>query len=356
MPLVRPFTTSLGVDRNVEHVIIRLDAEGLTGWGECVAEAGPFYSGETVATAWHILQDFLTPLLLGASLSGIEQACGLMARVRGNRMAKAGLEAALWDIFAQAQDRSLASILGARRKKIDAGITIGIQASVDDLLRAAETYLAQGYRRVKIKIRPGNDIESVQALRREFPKLGLHVDANGAYRLTDIDMFELLEDCGLRLVEQPLHHEDLCDHAALQREISTPVGLDESVCSLGDARAACALGSCRAINIKPGRVGGILEAVRIHDMCAAKQIPVWHGGMLETGIGRAGAVALAALPNFTLPADISAGRRYYRHDIIEPAFELNPDGTLDVPDGPGIGVRVLTRRLERFTVCKKQYT
>ena len=355
MPLVSPFATSMGTDFDVEHIIVRIDAEGLTGWGECVAEATPFYSGETVATAWHMLQDFLIPLIIGKNLSSIDPALALFANIRGNRMAKAGLEAALWDLFAKAQNVSLSAMLGGEKKEIAVGVSIGIQPSVSELLRKIEAYLAEGYQRVKIKIAPENDILFVDAIRKEFYAISLQVDANSAYELTHLDVFRRLDDYNLLLIEQPLGYDDLYDHSRLQRELTTPIGLDESICSLNDTRAALALESCRAINIKPGRVGGFTEAQRIHDYCASKKIPVWHGGMLETGIGRAGNIALASLPNFILPADISASKRYYKHDIIEPAFTVDAKGMTTVPTAPGIGVDVNTKMLEKVTV-KKLYT
>jgi len=355
MPLVAPFTTSMGTDLDVEHIIIRVDAEGLTGWGECVAEAAPFYSGETVTTAWHVLQDFLLPAVLGKKLSGIDQANDFMARVRGHRMAKAGLEAALWDVFAKSRNASLATMLNGTKHTVAVGISIGMQPTVAELIRRVEAFRAEGYAQVKIKIAPGNDIETVKALRREFPHIPLQVDANAAYKLSDIALLKKLDDYSLRLIEQPLHHEDLLDHAELQRQIATTVALDESICSLHTARAACALKSCRAMNIKPGRVGGLSEAVRIHALCAAHHIPVWHGGMLETGIGRAANLALASLENFTLPADIYADGRHYSEDIVESPCTLNADSTLNVPTGPGIGVQVRLARLEQVTATREVF-
>lgn len=254
-------------------------------------------------------------------------------------MAKAGLEAALWDLLAKADNVSLSRMLGGTRKKIDVGVSIGIQPSVDALIRKVEGYLAEGYRRIKIKIAPGDDLQYVEALRRRFPDLLLQVDANSAYRLEDIGIFRKMDGYGLLLIEQPLGYEDIYDHSKLQRELKTPICLDESIHSLDDTRAAIELDSCRVINIKPGRVGGFTESILIHDYCASRGIPVWHGGMLESGIGRAGNVALASLPNFTLPGDISASSRYYTEDIVEPAFYVNSDGTMDVPQNPELGSR-----------------
>jgi o-succinylbenzoate synthase len=356
MELVSPFVTSMGTEYDEEHIIVQVDGEGITGWGESVAEGTPYYSYETVQTAWHILRDFLIPSLLGKNLTGIDDAITRYAQVRGHMMAKAGLEAALWDAFAKTQNLSLSKKLGGVRSKVDVGVSIGIQSSEDVLVKKVEGYLAEGYKRIKIKIAPGNDIQFVQALRKEFPGLRLQVDANSAYTLEDIGLFKRMDEFQLQLIEQPLGYEDIFDHSKLQRELKTPICLDESIHSLDDTRAAIELNSCRIINIKPGRVGGFTESKRIHDYCASMKIPVWHGGMLESGIGRAGNVALASLPNFILPGDISASKRYYKEDIVEPEFVVNPDGTMDVPVKPGIGVEVNMKMLDRVTVKKEVYT
>jgi o-succinylbenzoate synthase len=353
MVLVSPFVTSMGTEYDEEHIIVRVDGEGVTGWGESVAEGTPYYSYETVPTAWHILGDFLIPSVLGVNFSGIDDALALYAKVRGHMMAKAGIEAALWDAMAKAQGISLSKMLGGTRAKVDVGVSIGIQSSVDVLIKKVESYLAEGYKRIKIKIAPGNDIQYVAALRKEFPGLLLQVDANSAYTLEDIALFRKMDDYNLLLIEQPLGYEDIYDHSKLQRELKTPVCLDESIHSLDDTRAAIELDSCRIINIKPGRVGGFTESKLIHDYCASKKVPVWHGGMLESGIGRAGNVALASLPNFTLPGDISASKRYYKEDIVEPEFTVNTDGTMNVPTGPGIGVEVNMKMLKKVTVKSK---
>lgn len=353
--LVAPFVTSMGVETDEEHIIVRVDADGVTGWGESVAEGTPFYSYETTETAWHILRDFLIPAVLGQDLSSVAEAIALWARVRGHMMAKAGLESALWDAFAKAQGVSLSRLLGGTRERIDVGVSIGIQPSPADLVKKVTGYLEEGYQRIKIKIAPGSDLEYVRAVRREYPDILFQVDANSAYELGDVDIFRAMDGYGLLLIEQPLSHDDIYDHSKLQRELKTPICLDESIHSVADARAALELKSCRVINIKPGRVGGFTESRRIHDLCASQQIPVWHGGMLESGIGRAGNVALASLPNFTLPGDISASKRYYRQDIVEPAFEVARDGTMAVPTGPGIGVEVVPDRLEKVTVRRQEF-
>jgi O-succinylbenzoate synthase len=353
--LVAPFVTSMGVETDEEHIIVRVDADGVTGWGESVAEGTPFYSYETTQTAWHILRDFLVPAVLGRDIAGVDEAIALNARVRGHMMAKAGLESALWDAFAKTRGVSLSQMLGGTRPRIDVGVSIGIQPSPAELLTKVAGYLQEGYRRIKIKIAPGSDLAYVRAVRREYPDIPFQVDANSAYQLSDLDTFKAMDDENLLLIEQPLSHEDIYDHSKLQRELKTPICLDESIHSVADARAALELKSCRVINIKPGRVGGYTESRLIHDLCASQDVPVWHGGMLESGIGRAGNVALASLPNFTLPGDISASKRYYKEDIVAPEFEVAPDGTMAVPTGPGIGVEVLPDRLDKVTVRREEF-
>jgi O-succinylbenzoate synthase len=353
--LVSPFATSMGTEFDVEHIIVRVEADGVIGWGECVAPASPYYSYETVQTAWHILQDFLIPSILGKNLSSINDFNKLFKTVRGHNMAKAGLEAALWDVFAKAKNLSLSKMLGGNRDKIDVGVSIGIQKSESELIKKVNGYLDEGYKRIKIKISPGKDIHYIKAVRKEFSNILLQVDANSSYRLEDVKLFKEMDNYNLLLIEQPLSYDDIYDHSKLQREIKTPICLDESIHSIDDTRAAIELNSCRVINIKPGRVGGFTESKLIHDYCASKNIPVWHGGMLESGIGRAGNVALASLPNFTLPGDISASKRYYKEDIVEPEFLINPDGTMDVPTNPGLGVEVNLIKLKKVTVSKKEF-
>jgi O-succinylbenzoate synthase len=353
--LVSPFVTSMGTEYDEEHIIVRVDADGVTGWGESVAEGTPFYSYETVPTAWHILKDFLIPSVLGKNIASVDEAIAGYAKVRGHMMAKAGLEAALWDAFAKTRGISLSKMLGGTRKKIDVGVSIGIQDSVAGLIHKIDGYLAEGYKRIKIKIAPGFDLQFVEAVRKNFPGILFQVDANSAYTLDDIGIFKKMDNYDLLLIEQPLGYEDIFDHSKLQRELKTPICLDESIHSLDDTRAAIELDSCRIINIKPGRVGGFTESKLIHDYCASMNIPVWCGGMLESGIGRAGNVALASLSNFTLPGDISASKRYYTEDIVDPEFVVNPDGTMDVPTKPGIGVEVNMKMLEKVTVRSESY-
>lgn len=355
MKLVSPFTTSTGTEYDEEHIIVRVESEGLTGWGECVTGGTPFYSYETVQTAWHLLQDFIIPSILWKNISTIDEALKLNSNIRGHRMAKAGLEAALWDVFAKSKNISLSKMLCGTRNKIDVGVSIGIQSTEQELIKKVSGYLNEGYKRIKIKISPGYDIQFVKALRKEFPDILLQVDANSAYELRHISLFKEMDNYNLLLIEQPLGYEDIYDHSKLQKEIKTPICLDESIHSLDDTRAAIELDSCRVINIKPGRVGGFTESKLIHDYCASKKIPVWHGGMLETGIGRAGNVALASLSNFTLPGDISASKRYYKEDIVDPEFIINKDGTMEVPTKPGIGVEVNIGRLNKVTVRKEAF-
>lgn len=355
MELVSPFRTSMGVEYDEEHIIYKVESEGITGWGESVAEATPFYSYETVTTAWHILKDFLIPDIIGKNLQNISDAIAIWEKVRGHRMAKAGLEAALWDLFAKSKNLSLSKYLGGTREKIDVGVSIGIQSDENELINKVENYLGEGYKRIKIKIAPGEDIQYIKSLRREFPDILLQVDANSAYKLSDSNLFKEMDNYGLLLIEQPLAYDDIYEHSKLQKEIKTPICLDESIHSLADTKAAIELNSCKIINIKPGRVGGFIESKLIHDYCMSKNIPVWHGGMLESGIGRAGNVALASLQNFTLPGDISASKRYYKNDIIEPEFIINSDGTMDVPKMPGIGVNINQKMLDSVTVRKELF-
>jgi len=355
LELVTPFSTSMGTENAIEHLIVRIDAEGMTGWGECVAGSNPFYTYETVQTGWHILEEFLIPSILGKHFSMFDNVKKIFGPVRGHMMAKAGIETAIWDWFAKAKGISLSKMIGGVRNKIDVGVSIGIQSSPEELIKKVDSYLKEGYRRIKIKISPGNDIQFIKVLRKEFPNLLLQVDANSAYSLDDVNTFREMDNYNLLLIEQPLGYDDIYEHSKLQKEIKTPICLDESIHSLNDTRTAIELGSCKVINIKPGRVGGFAEAKLIHDYCASKNISVWHGGMLESGIGRAGNIALASLSNFTLPGDISASKRYYKEDIVEPEFVLNDDGTIDVPTNTGIGVDVNIEKLDKVTVRKESF-
>ena len=354
MRLTAPFETSFGVEHDRQCVIVSVQAGGLTGWGECPASGTFGYSYETTTTVWHALKDFLIPQMLGQP-ADVAKTVEIGEYLRGHPMARHGLEAAVWDIAAQANGVSLSKALGGTRDRVAVGVSIGIQPSASALLDKIEGYLAQGYGRIKIKIKPGYDLEIVKQVRARYPKLLLQVDANSAYRLPDSPLFEGLDEYKLLLIEQPFGWDDIYEHSKLQPLIDTPICLDESIHSLGHAQLAIELGACKIINIKPARVSGFAESRRIHDLCAARDVPVWCGGMLETGIGRAGNVALASLPNFTLPGDISASNRYYVEDIAEPPFTLNPDSTLTVPTTPGLGVTVNLKKLDEFTVQRESF-
>jgi O-succinylbenzoate synthase len=318
--------------------------------GECVADANPYYSSETTATAWHIIRDFLAPLVLGQTFDHPRDLYPAMRHVRGHQMAKAALEMATWDLYGHQQQVPLSSLLGGTRRQIESGVSIGIQDTLEALADRIAEERAAGYRRIKIKIKPGWDVNALEMVRSRFDGLPLMVDANGAYTLADAPHLRVLDRFALMMIEQPLDYDDLRDHAALQRQITTPICLDESIASVRAGEAAIAMGACRIINIKPGRVGGHAESIRLHDAAAARGIPVWHGGMLESGIGRAHNIHLSTLPNFRLPGDIAASRRYFVPDLIEPPIEVDPDGTIAVPDGPGIGVTVVPERVTRATL------
>jgi len=353
LPLVHPFETSFGREEVRQTLVVAVRSEGLTGWGEAATSAGPWYEYETVETCWHVLSDFLGPLVKGQEVAVPEDAARLMTPVRGHNLAKMGLEAAVWDLLGQAAGRSVAHMLGGSRERVPVGVSIGVQASVPALLDRIAGFWAQGYSRVKCKIRPGWDVDVVRQVRRRFPDVPLMADANSAYTLADAQHLAALDEFDLTMIEQPLAHDDLVDHAELQRRLRTPICLDESVPSLAAARAALALGSGRIVNIKPGRVGGLTVARAIHDLCRVQGVPVWCGGMLETGIGRAHNVALASLPGFLLPGDISASARYFHEDVVEPAFVVEDDGTMRVPAGPGIGVVV---QLDRLYTATRRWT
>lgn len=355
MPLVAPFETSFGVETEREGLIVTLRGGGLAGRGEVVASRDPGYSPETARTEWHILADFIVPKVLGKEFGDVETLEAAYDAVRGHPMAKAGIQAALYDLLGQAQNKSIQQLLGGTAAAVKVGVSVGIQASPQALVDRVGRYLQDGYKRVKIKIKPGRDIEDARAVRAAFPDLLLQVDANSAYTLEQAGVIKQLDELSLLLIEQPLSEDDIFDHAKLQPQLRTPICLDESILSARHARWAHELGACKIINIKPGRVGGMREGVRIHDYCAGVGITVWHGGMLETGVGRAANLALASLPNFSLPGDISATRRYWKEDIVDEVFELNPDGTITVPTRPGLGVTVNEKVLEKVTLRKEVY-
>jgi o-succinylbenzoate synthase len=349
MPLVAPFQTSFGTTTLRRIVLIEAEVDGIIGWGESTAGEDPYYCYETVETAWHILRDHLWPIIKGKEFATAADVSAILAQVRGHNMAKAGLEIAIWDAEAKQKNVPLAKLLGGTRAEISSGVSIGIQPSIPELLAKVEKELAAGYQRIKIKIKPGQDVEPTKALRERFPRIRLMVDANSAYRLEDAPLLKKLDPYYLIMIEQPLGHDDIYSHAQLQRELETPICLDECIHDIEHARAAIEIGACKIINIKLGRVGGHTQARAIHDLCQAKSIPVWCGGMLESGIGRAHNIAMSTLPNFTLPGDVSASKRYWTEDIIEPEVEVTRQGTIKVPTGPGIGYTPRIDRIEKLT-------
>ncbi len=355
MRLVAPFETSFGVELDRDCIILMLRGGGLIGWGECVAGMSPGYSYETTMTAWHVLTDFFVPAILGSEIVEIEDLRDRLRVFKGHPLARAGLEMALWDLLAQAAGKPLATILGGVREAVPVGVSVGIQKDVDLLVETVGQFIAEGYDRIKIKIKPGRDVGDVRAVRETFPELKLQVDANSAYSIEDAVSIEALDDFDLLLIEQPLAEDDLIDHSKLQARLKTPICLDESILSVRHARQALEIDACRIINIKPARVGGLSEARSIHNLCLESNIPVWCGGMLETGIGRASNLAIASLPGFILPGDISATDRYYVEDIADPPFVLNPDSTIDVPSRPGLGVEVLNDKLDRVTLRREVF-
>jgi O-succinylbenzoate synthase len=348
-PLVQPFRTSFGTQLERPCILVAVYSEGLVGWGECVAHSDPGYSYETIATAWHVLSDFLIPPLLGRSITSPGQVAATFEWVRGHPMAKASLENAIWDLLAQAQGAPLSKLLGGQRERVEVGVSIGIQPTLAQLLDRVDQFIDQGYRRIKIKIEPGWELEPLSHIRQRHPALKLMADANSAFSLADAPLFRQMDELNLLMIEQPLHYDDIADHARLQAQLSTPLCLDESIHSPLHARWAIEIKACRIINLKVGRVGGLSNALTIHQLSLEAGIPLWCGGMLETGVGRAVNLHLAALPNFRLPGDISATERYYVEDIAAPNFHLNPaDSTITVPTGPGIGVAVLPDRLQKY--------
>lgn len=352
MPLVSPFETSFGRETNRQCVIVEIHSEGLVGWGECVATRDPGYNYETTGTAMHILRDFIAPLLLGQDVKDALDFQYRVSGIRGHHLAKAGVEMAIWDLLGKREGKSLREMLGGVRDKVEVGVSIGIQESAQSLVRSAAEYVRQGYARVKIKIKPGRDVGDASAVRKEFPNLRLQVDANSAYSMDDAPRLKPLDELNLLLIEQPLFEDDIWDHHKFQEQFETPVCLDESIVSPRHARYAIEMKACKIINIKAGRLGGLSQAVMVHDLCEQAGMPVWCGGMLETGIGRASNLALASLPNFVLPGDISASDRYYERDITNERFVLNSDSTIDVPGGVGLGVTIEREALRSFTLEK----
>jgi O-succinylbenzoate synthase len=356
LALLHPFETSFGRTTERHIIVIRVeDADGAEGWGECVADESPFYSEEWTESAWAVLEHFLIPAVMGVELESASRIDGLFAHIRGNRMAKAAIETAVWDLEARRREMPLWRLLGGTRRAIPCGVSIGLQPTTDALLAKIERELAAGYQRIKIKIKPGHDVDLVRAVRERYPDILLMADANSAYTLGDFGILKELDAFDLMMIEQPLAHDDIADHAKLQRQIATAVCLDESIRSAADARDAIDRGACRVINIKLGRVGGHLEARRVEQECREQGIPVWCGGMLEAGIGRAHNIALSTLEGFILPGDVSASARYWDEDIIDPPVTVSASGTIMPPDAPGIGFSVKRDRIENLTVRKKTF-
>lgn len=348
MTMKNPFVTSFGSIQEKEFFLIEVfDEDGNTGWGESAAFQAPWYTEETVQTTLHMIRDFLIPLLLNKEISHPDEVSEVFSSIRKNNMAKATVEGAIWDLYAKRNKKSLAQVLGGVAKKIEVGISIGIQTSIDKLLERVDHYIEEGYKRIKVKIKPGYDIEVIRKLREAFPTVPLMADANSSYTLDDIELLKQLDNYHLLMIEQPLASDDIVDHAKLQKQLNTPICLDESILSVEDARKAIELGSTKVINIKIARVGGLTEAKKIHDFCKEKGVPVWCGGMLEAGIGRAHNIALTSLPNFILPGDTAGSSHYWEEDIISPEIVV-VDGFIEVPKGNGIGFEPNMTVIERY--------
>ena len=351
MPLVHFFETSFSRTYSRDIILVEVTSEGITGWGEVTAGENPFYNEEWTDSAWLILRNYAGPRVLGRDLTSAEDVYPLTAHIRGHNMARAGLEVAVWDLEARINNVPLwKQIGGGARREIPCGVSIGIQDSVEQLFEKIETELAAGYQRIKMKIKPGWDVDVVRRVRERFPSIKLMADANSAYTLADIDHLKKLDDFYLMMIEQPLSHDDIIDHAVLQSKLQTPICLDECLRNAHQAEQAISMRACGIINIKLGRVGGFREAKRLHDVAQAAGIPVWCGGMLEAGIGRAHNVALASLPNFVLPGDVSASKRYWKQDIIQPAVETTARGTIELRDEPGFGYALDPDYIRSITV------
>jgi O-succinylbenzoate synthase len=355
MPLVHFFETSFGRITMRRIVLVRVEADGLTGWGEVTCGEAPLYNYETTDTAWHILRDFLIPGTVGKECAAPGDLVARFRPIRGHNMAKGALECALWHIESQQKNLPLAHLVGGTLQQIPCGVSIGIQNSIEELLEKVEREVAAGYQRIKVKIKPGWDVKVLERIREKFPRILLMADANSAYSLADLAHLKEFDRFYLMMIEQPLGWDDLLDHAKLQREIQTPICLDESIHTADDARKALEIGAGKIINIKLGRVGGYTVARHIHDVCRAKNVPVWCGGMLESGIGRAHNIAMSALPGFTLPGDVSASQRYWAEDIIDPEVTVSAQGTIEVPPTVGLGFTPNLERIEKATVRKEAF-
>jgi O-succinylbenzoate synthase len=353
MPLVHFFETSFGRIYNRRILLATVHCEGVEGWGECVAGENPFYASEWIESAWPTLTKYLIPTLLGKSIESARECPALFAKVRGHRMAKAALENALWDAEAAQKQLPLWKLLGGTRRQIPCGVSIGIQDSVERLLEKIETELAAGYRRIKVKVKPGWDINVLERIRARWADITLSCDANSAYTLDQVEHLRKFDQFHLLMIEQPLWHDDIYYHARLQKELRTAICLDESIVSARGAAFAADVGACRMVNIKVGRVGGFSQALSIHDVCQSRNIPVWCGGMLESGVGRAHNIALSTLANFSLPGDVSASKRYWKEDIVDPEVEVSPQGMIATSDRPGTGYRIKPDLIEKLTVRKE---
>jgi O-succinylbenzoate synthase len=356
LPLKAPFETSVGRTTTKEFLLVSVRADGVTGHGECVADVDPFYLPETNATVLHVLRNFLVPAVFALDITHPREVHPALARVRGHEMAKAALEMAVWELAARREGAPLYRLLGGRGGTVAAGVSVGLQDEDEAVVEQVAVEVAAGYRRVKVKIKPGRDRGLVGAIRERFPELPLMVDANCAYTLADAEDLRALDDFGLMMIEQPLGWDDIVDHASLQRRLRTPLCLDESIRSADDARRALELGACRIVNVKVGRVGGFAAARGVHDTCRARGVPVWCGGMLESGIGRLANVHLQTLPGFTLPGDTSASARVFEEDLVDPPVVVSKDGTIAVPEGPGIGHEIVWSRVESATVFEEAWS
>ena len=353
MPLVHFFETSFGRTYERRILLVTVHCDGLNAWGECVAGEDPFYSSEWVEGAWLVLSQYLAPAVVGRKLEAARDCVSLFARIRGHRMAKSAIENALWDAEAREAGKPLWKLLGGTRREISCGVSIGIQDSEEQLLEKVAAELAAGYQRIKVKVKPGWDVKVLEKIRRKWPQILLSCDANSAYTLDDAGHLRRFDEFNLLMIEQPLWNDDIYLHARLQRELHTRLCLDESIRNSRDAEMAAELRACGIINIKVGRVGGFSEAVRVHDICQLHSLPVWCGGMLESGVGRAQNIALSTLNNFSLPGDVSASQRYWKEDIIEPEVTVSPKGIISVSDQPGTGYKVREDLIEKLTVRKE---
>lgn len=356
IPLTAPFVTSMGLETHKECILVRAYSGNHVGFGESVAMDVPVYNEEDVDTVWYMLEKYLIPQLFTRDIEHPDQVSEIFSWMRRNQMAKSALEGAVWDLYAKMNGLSLSQALGGTRTTIDVGVSIGIEPTIEKLLERVDGFIRDGYKKIKVKIKPGFDVEPMRAIRHTFgPDVPLMADANSAYTLADIDMLKQLDEFGLIMIEQPLGHDDIIDHATLQRELKTPICLDESIHTVEDARKAIELGSCRIINIKIGRVGGLTDAKKLHDLCAAKGVPVWCGGMQEVGIGRAHNIAIASLSNFTIPGDTSPSHRYFTEDVVTPMIDFVSPGVLSVPTGAGIGFTINEAAILRSLVEHKSY-